>query len=107
MSKNKSCWQQIDTKLIHATKKISHVGKITLQIKISGTTRKMANFNANHAFYVVENLAHDVFIGQDFLEMYKVIIDIERKKLTIEDNFGSITIHKILMHRIKMCIVIM
>ena len=72
------------------------LGKVRLNINIDITSRKEGKFETCFEFHVTEGLSHDVSLGMDFLELYNATIDVKNKKLTIEDNYTSVTVHKLI-----------
>ena len=72
------------------------LGKIKLNVEIGGTTRKEGHFKTDYTFYVVKELAHDVLLGLDFLALHKAVIDTHHRKLTIQDNYMTVTVHKLI-----------
>ena len=72
------------------------LGKTRLNISVHGTSRKEGKFETCFEFHVTEGLSHEVLLGMDFLETYNAIIDTKNKKITIEDNYAAVTVHKLI-----------
>ena len=70
------------------------MGKVRLNISVHGTSRREGKFETCFEFHVTEGLSHEVLLGMDFLKRHYTIIDTKYKKLTIEDNYAAVTVHK-------------
>ena len=89
--------QQSSAKLQTANQQpLQVLGKTRLNISVHGTSRKEGKFETCFEFHVTEGLSHEVLLGMDFLETYNAIIDTKNKKITIEDNYAAVTVHKLI-----------
>ena len=89
--------QKSTAKLQTANQQPLHVlGKVRINIRIHGTSRREGKFGTSFEFHVTEGLSRKVFLGMDFLERHNAIIDTKNKKLTIEDYYAAVTVHKLI-----------
>jgi hypothetical protein len=71
------------------------LGQVNLNLDIEGTSRKDGRCSTVFQFYIAENLTHNILIGMDFLQIHRAVVDTGRKRLTIINNYGTETIHKL------------
>lgn len=71
------------------------LGQVNLNLDIEGTSRKDGRCSTSFQFYIAESLTHHILIGMDFLQTHRAVVDTGRKRLTIINNYGTETIHKL------------
>ena len=59
--------------------KVPVLGKIDAPVKINGNVYQSQ-------FHVMQNLAHEVLVGRDFLQQHGLVIDLKNSPLTLKDR---------------------
>ena len=59
--------------------KVPVLGKIDIPVKINGNVYQ-------GLFHVMQNLAHEVIVGRDFLQEHGAVIDLKNSCLTLQDR---------------------